>query len=100
MPQLPPGTPFKSERKGIFKRGQRLARKVGFEDLPKTPAEDAVEVFHLDHLNGAKLSHRAAHTILNRRSNNQGNVMEFGERCRMRICDKRNADIRRVTIRR
>ena len=99
-PQLPPGAPFKGKRKGITESGQRLARKVGSEDPSQTPGIDALEPWHPDHLDGAKRRLCAAHSVLNGRSNNQSDVMELGERCRMRISDIRNADSLRITVRR
>src|SRR2546422_9015501 len=99
MPQLTPGTPFKGERKGITKSGQRLARKVISEDPSKTPGMNAFEQWHPDHLNGSKRPLCSAHLVLNRRSNNQSDVMELGKRCRMRISDIRHADSLRITER-
>src|SRR5438552_7042499 len=100
MPQLPPGMPFKRKRKGITESGQRLASKVVPEDPSQTPGIDALENWHPDHLYRAKLRLCAAHIVLNGRSNNQSDVMELGERCRMRVSDIRYADTFGITERR
>src|SRR6266481_10187746 len=99
MPQLPPGTPFKSKGKRITESGHRLAGKVRSEDPSETPSIDALEPRHPDHFDGAKRRLCAAHRILNGRSDNQSDVMESGECRRMRISDIRNADALRVAVR-
>ncbi len=100
-PQLPPGVPFKGQRKRITESGQRLSIvKLLLNIHRKLQAQmrSSIGIWH--HLDGAKRSLCAAYIVLNGRSNHQSDIMEFGERRRMRIGDKRNADIRRITIRR
>src|ERR1700735_1170859 len=98
MTQLPPGAPFKGKRKGITESGQRLARKVVSEDPSQTPGIDALEHWHPYHLDGTKRRFCAAQIVLNRRSNNQSDVMELGKRCRMRVSDIRYAATLGITV--
>jgi hypothetical protein len=98
-PQLSPGTPFKGKSKRIDESGQQLSVKVVFEDPAHNPGIDALEQWHPDHLDGAKRCLGTAHTVFNGRSYDQGDVMELGERCRMTVADKRNADGVWITVR-
>ena len=99
-PQLSPSVPFKSKRKRIAESGHRLTVKVTFENPTETPSVDALDPWHPDHLDRAKRCLSAAHRVLSGGSNNQGDVMQLGKRCRMRISHIRHADFVWTTARR
>src|SRR5207253_3329306 len=98
-PQLSPGVPLKGNRKRVAESCQHLSVKVVFEDPMQTPGIDMLQQCHPYHFDGAKWPLCAAHVLLAGRSNNQGNVMELGERCRMRISDIRHAHSLWVAVR-
>ncbi len=53
--QLTPGGKFKGKSKRITKRGQRLACVVVAEDPSQPPVKDALEHWHGDHFDAAKV---------------------------------------------
>src|SRR5947199_9610638 len=100
LPQLSPGTPFKGNCKRIAESSQCLSVIVVFEDPAQTPGIEALEQWHPDHLYAAEWRLGTAQSAFNGRSCDQGALMELGERCRMTLADKRDADALRITIRR
>jgi hypothetical protein len=97
--QLPPGAPFKSNRKWVAESGQYLRGGVAPEKFPIAPIENAIGYGRSDHFESPKRRLPASQIVLNGRSDDKRDIMKLGESCRMTVSNTRNAYTIRMTLR-